>query len=115
MPRTALTVREPSLTGTILTQTAVPGTGANNGVSFDNDGKTVLVVINGGAGATVPTLDATTTVSGVAFTDPVGSVANDSIPEVYGPFDRAVFGSTVGVDFSVATGVTVCALRVNRP
>lgn len=114
MARTTLTVQSTSLSGLAPTMTTVPGAGANNGVSFPNDGTTVLMVINAGTGATVPTLDAVGSLGGVALTDPTGSVANDSIPEFYGPFDRQAFGGTVGVDFSVATSVTVAAIRVPR-
>lgn len=114
MARTTITAQSTVLTGLLPTLTTVPGTGANNGVSFTNDGDTVLMVINNGAGATVPTLDATGSIGGVILADPTGSVANDGIPEFYGPFDRQAFGGTMGVDFSLATGVTVAALRVAR-
>lgn len=114
MARTTLAVQSTSISGLATAMTAVPGTGANNGVSFPNDGQTVLMVINAGTVATIPTLDATGSVGGVALADPTGSVANDSIPEFYGPFDRQAFGGTVGIDFSAATGVTVAAIRVPR-
>lgn len=114
MTRLVIATQAPTLTGLVPTMTAVPATGANNGVSFANDGSTLLMVINDGASASVPTLDATGMVGGVALTDPVGSVTNDGVPEIYGPFDREAFGGTVGVDFSLATGVTVAAIRVPR-
>lgn len=112
MATTALTVFEPSLTGTIQTLVTPTGTGLSNGVTFTNDNRTVLTVINAGAGATVPTFDATRTVDGVSFTDPVGSVTNDSVPETYGPFPINIFGNTVTAGFSVATGVSVFATRL---
>lgn len=112
MATTALTVREPSLTGTIHTLVTPTGTGLSNGVTFANDGRTTLTIINAGAGACVPTFDATRTVGGVAFTDPTGSVTNDSIPEEYGPFPINVFGNTVTAGFSLATGVSVYATRL---
>lgn len=114
MAVTPLTVFDPALSGTVITMTTPTGTGLPNGVSFANDGQTVFMVISAAAGATVPTFDATGTLGGVQLTDPTGSVANDSVPKVFGPFDRSAFGSTVAVGFSVATGVTCAAIRMPR-
>jgi len=114
MAVTPLTVLEPALGGTVLTQTTPTGTGLSNGVTFANDGQTFIEIINAGAGACTPTFDATGTLGGVALTDPTGTVANDSVPKVFGPFDRAAFGATVTVGFSLATGVTCCAFRLPR-
>lgn len=115
MAVTPITVFDPSLAGTVLTQTTPTGTGLANGVSFANDGQTCAQVINGGASGCVPTYDATGSLGGVALTDPTAtSVANDSVPVLLGPFDRAAFGSTMTIGFSLATGVKVCAIRMPR-
>lgn len=115
MAVTPISTFDPSLAGTVLTQTTPSGTGLANGVSFTNDGQTCLLAIFGGTGTTVPTLDATGSLGNVALTDPTETaIANDSVPVLIGPFDRAAFGSTMTVGFSVATGLKVSAIRMPR-
>lgn len=113
MARVALTPQATSLAGLTATMTAAPATGANNGISFTNDGDTILRVTNGGAGATVLTLDATGSLGGVGLIDQTPSVPAGATMD-FGPFPREAFGSPVGVDFSVITSVTVAAIRVPR-
>lgn len=115
MAVTALTIYEPVLAGTKPVPVAPTGTGLGNGVSFANDGQTCLVGINAGAGSSTPTYDATGSLGGVALTDPTGTaIANDSVPVLMGPFDRAAFGATMTIGFSLATGLTVFAVRLPR-
>lgn len=114
MARTAITPANSTIAGLAPTMTTMPGTGANNGITFTNDGDTLLIVVNAGAGSATLTLDATASFGGVALTDPTEAVANDSVPNIFGPFDPSIFGSTVAVDSSLATGVTVTAVRIPR-
>lgn len=115
MSVTALTVYEPSLAGTKPVPVAPSGTALANGVSFANDGATVLVAINAGAGPSTPTYDATGSLGNVPLTDPTATaIANDSVPVLLGPFDRAAFGTTMTAGFSLATGLTVFAMRLPR-
>lgn len=111
MSRTAASVQEVVITGLAATLAAVPGTGANNGITFSGDG-TILAVKNAGAGSCTLTLDATAYVDGIALSDQTPACTNDSTVRYYGPFGPAAFGGTVGVDFSLATGVTYAVLHL---
>lgn len=115
MPRTAISVQRIGLTGLAPAYTAMPGTGANNGISFSNDGETFLEVINTGTGAATLTLDATGMLAGIALSDQTANVANGGVAHHIGPFPPEAFGGTVGVDSSLAVGVTCAAIRLPRP
>lgn len=113
MARTPATVQEIVITGLAATLAAVPGTGANNGITFPGDGA-ILAVKNAGAGACVITEDATAYVDSIALADQAPSCANDSVVRYYGPFGPAAFGGTVGIDFGLATGVTYAVLHLSH-
>jgi hypothetical protein len=114
MATTALVVYEASIAGTAVVPVTPSGTGLANGVTIPNDGNTVVTAINAGAGSSVVTEQATGSKAGAAYTNPTGSVPNDSTPRIFGPFDREVYGTTVTLGFSVATGVTCWATRLPR-
>lgn len=111
MSRTAKTVQDIVLTGLAPTMAAPPGTGANNGITFDGS-NTFLVVSNAGAGSCTLTFDATAYVDSIALTDQTATCTNDSTARYYGPFGPSAFGGTVGVDFSLVTGVTCAVVRL---
>lgn len=114
MARTSATIQPLVPGGLKLTMTAFPTTGANNGIKFANDGNTCVLFVNAGAGAATLTEDATGTIAGIGLTDPTFSVSNDSVPHVVGPFDRQAYGGTVGIDSSLATGLTFAVFQISR-
>jgi hypothetical protein len=111
MSRTAKTVQDIVITGLAPTMAAPPGTGANNGITFDG-GNTFLAVNNAGAGSCTLTFDATAYVDGIALADQTATCTNDSATRYYGPFGPSAFSATIGVDFSLVTGVTCAVVRL---
>lgn len=111
MPRVAATVQDVTLAGLNPTFTAVPGAGANNGITFDS-ANTILIVTTAGTVITL-TLDATGTVDGVALTDSAPAMPATGT-RYFGPFGAGAFSGTVGVDFSVTTGGTYAVIRLPR-
>lgn len=115
MARTNKAAESTTLAGLAPTMTTMPATGANNGFTLTgNTGDQELIVKNAGVGAATLTFDATGRVAGIAISDQTASCANDSVVRHYGPFPPEVFGSSVGVDSDVATGVTVGWVTVAR-
>lgn len=106
MARTALEVQRITLDGFTPAFTA-----ANvDGHSVSNDRSDVfLYVKNGSASAMTVTIVTPQTVLGLAVADKAISVAAGS-EVVVGKFPRATFGSSLTVDFSAVTSVTVAAL-----
>jgi hypothetical protein len=113
MARTPRTPQDLTLAGLAPTMAAPPATGANNGITFPAD-ECWLVVMNAGAGVCTLTYDSTAFVGGIALADQTATCANDSTIRSYGPFSPAAFGGTVGVDFSLVTGVTCAVLHLPR-
>jgi hypothetical protein len=111
MSRVAKTPQDITLAGLAPTMAAPPATGANNGITFPAD-NCWLVVFNAGAGTCTLTYDSTAYVGGIALADQTATCANDSVTRHYGPFSAAAFGGTVGVDFSLVTGVTCAVLHI---
>jgi hypothetical protein len=111
MARTTVTPQDVTLAGTNLTMTAVPGTGANNGIQFDSS-NTILVVTTTGTLTTL-TIDATGSVDGVSLADSTPATPATGT-RYYGPFGAGAFSGTVGVDFSSTTGATYGVLRLPR-
>ena len=93
-PNNGSTVQQPA--GTAANQTG-------GGNSFANDGKVMLQIINSTTSATTVTVDIPGTVAGAAVTDPVVSLANTIHTEWLGPFDPAIYGTTVTVTGSANT------------
>lgn len=89
-----------------------------NGMKFDNDGSTLLLVINTGAGACTVTIRAVADEAGRTV-DVVLVVPITTGRAIAGPFRPQWWNQrvapdvgAVGVDFSTGTGVSVAALRL---
>lgn len=93
-PNNGSTVQQPA--GTAANQTG-------GGNTFVNDGRTVLQIINSTAAATTVDLTIPGTVAGAAIADPQVALANTIHTEWLGPFDPAIYGTTVTVTGSAAT------------
>ncbi|MEK7765269.1 MAG: hypothetical protein AAB368_03430 [bacterium] len=115
MAYTAKTVEDIVRTGLAATYTAAPGTGAGNGFSIQNDGRTILHVKNVAAGGDcVVTIVTPNTVDGLALADRTVTVA-DGAERFIGPFPPSIYNEsdgTIRVDFSEITNVTLAALRM---
>ena len=87
---------------------------AAGGDTFTNDGNTIYIVKNGGAGSITVTFDDTgsiSPVSGKTF-DPDVDVVIPAAQDAYiGPFTTARFGTNCSVTYSGVTSVTVAAIR----
>jgi hypothetical protein len=84
-----------------------------NGMSFPNDGNTLLRVKNT-SGSPITVTVASVPCSHGRTSDIVQSVAATTGDAQIGPLDPALFnqsGAVVNVDFSAATGVTVAAIK----
>jgi hypothetical protein len=92
--------------------TAAPNAGAGNGITFGSSGNEFLIVTTSGTVATL-TLDATGRIDGVALADPTVTLPATGTRYI-GPFGPGAFGGSVGVDFSVITGVTYAVVRLPR-
>lgn len=110
MPRTALTVQSLGLNGQL--NATMTNADAANGMSFLNDGQTMLVVRNADASAK------TVTVKSVPDewnrSGDVVCVVSASGIGIFGPFTPAVFNQpdgTINVDFSAATSTTIAAAK----
>lgn len=115
MPRTDKAPERTTLAGLAPTMTAMPATGANNGLTLtSNTGDQLLAVKNAGVSVATLTFDATGSVAGIAIADQTASCANDSVERFYGPFPPEVFGGSLGCDSSLATGVTVGWITLPR-
>lgn len=77
-----------------------------------NDGKTILHVKKSGAGACTVTLDTPATFRGQAIANPTVSVPATTGDKMIGPFPVDLYGSTLNVTYSEATGLTHAAIRV---
>lgn len=117
MARTALVVQNPRTTNGItgLTTVEVAGDAAAD-VGFPNDGQTILLVRNGGAGAHVLTFDTPGTVEGQAIGNPSAPSLGAGLWGCYGPFPRATFNQDDGMVYVSSDGTkTECkyvAIRV---
>lgn len=114
MPRTSIAVQSvPFQKSSAITYTAADST---NGMMFDNDGYTVLLVKNGGASPINVTIRAVTDEAGRSV-DEVRSVANGT-DAVFGPYrpawwnQRSTDLGKVYVDFSASASVNVAALKI---
>lgn len=92
----------------------VAATAGAGGDEFENDGRTLVEVVNGGGAPITVTLDIKSTVDGGAVTDPTVSVAAGARKRI-GPFPTGVYNDTTTgrakVTFSGVTSVTVEAFR----
>lgn len=95
-------------TGIVPTFAAAAAGGDTADVS---NGRTFLVVKNGGGSAVTVTLVTPGTVGGFAIADPTYSVANGGERWI-GPLDPALFGTVVSISYSAVTSVTVGAVSV---
>ena len=83
------------------------------GDTFDNDGRTFLIVRNGGGSPMTVTVDSTQLCSqGFDHNEPTAvSVANGA-ERWFGPFPPTRFGTPAAVSYSAVTSVTVAAVRM---
>lgn len=108
-----LATQEPSLTGTVVTYTAVSASD-----TFVPDDRTLLHVKNGGGSpSTVTVTTPGTAAGGLAITDSISSVANGT-EEFIGPFPTQHFADPATglatVTFSFTTTVTVAVVRATQ-
>lgn len=110
-----LTVQKAAESGGMTLVAAAAG-----GDTFKNNGQTLLVVKNGGAGAVAVTVTAqntspdTRTYGAVTKANGGGSVAAGAV-DVFGPFPSAAFNNSTGqvaVTYDQVTSVTVAAVSV---
>lgn len=101
------------LTGLNLTTNLVSLT-SFTGVTFSNDGRMFLVMVNG-ATASNATVKIGTTVEGQAVASPTAYAVPVSATSVIGPFNAdfaaAGFGGIVEIDFSSVVGLSVILIR----
>jgi hypothetical protein len=112
MARVAMVADSISRAGVAATYAAV----TVDGISFVNSEREFLHVKNGGAGATVVTLQTVGFVDGIAIPDRSVSIPAGE-ERFIGPFSAAYTRTTdanVYVDFSVLTSVTVALLQLSR-
>ncbi len=83
---------------------------AGGGDTFENTGKEVFVVNNGGGGAVTVTFATPVTVDGLAVADLTASVGAGASRAI-GPFPPQVYGENVSVSYSGVTSVTVAVMR----
>jgi hypothetical protein len=108
MSRTALTVQETSRDGLEPSYTA----GNADGHSVANEGKKTFVhVKNGSAASITATFQTSATVDGLAVADKTVSVPAGE-ERMVGPFPTAYYGTTLSVDLSAVTTVTIAAIKV---
>lgn len=117
MPRTSLTVQEPTRTAQINAPTANAADFAN-GNRFINDGKTILIVANGSGGALTVTIPYGTTVDGLTVAPQTYSIPDGSTGAILGPW-KSTYNQTldsvpnsVAINWSTGTSVTVKVIRV---
>jgi len=82
--------------------------------TFQNSGKTILLVENGSGGELTVTVVTPSTVDGLAVSDRTVTVANGA-KKVIGPFPVNVYNDSdnnVTVNFSATSSVTCMALRI---
>jgi len=117
MARTNIPVQVAPQYGSAIASITWTSADSVNGMSFVNDGQTVLLVKNGDAASK------TVTVSGVANSRTFNIApskaysVNANNSAAAGLFQRDAFNQSTGVvhvDFSAATNVTVAAIRLSR-
>lgn len=114
MSQTALTVQKPGLTAAALTAAAADGV---NGNFFINNGRTLLIIKNGGASSITATV--------TSVPDPYNRTGDVTVTVaagaemVVGPFEQTLFNQASGVtaggvqlSYSGATSVTVSAVSM---
>lgn len=86
---------------------------AAGGDTFDNNGRTFLVVNNGGAGVITVTVDSVTPCSyGSDHNEPSAASVAAGAERLFGPFPTTRFGASTAVSYSAVTSVTVAAVRL---
>lgn len=108
MPGTALVPQTPTTTGAVVTRTAAA---AQN--SIPNNGKILLLVVNGSGSSINATAIATLTADGTALGNKVVAVAAGA-EKVIGPFPPGIYNfadGTMELDISVITSVTIAVLQ----
>lgn len=101
-----LATQTPTPAGVVITRNAVSASD-----TFENSGRTLIEVVNGGAGALTVTIPVSSTVDGLAVEDrTVAFTAGQT--KVLGPFPPGIYGSTVTLEFSATTSVTAAVIQV---
>jgi hypothetical protein len=108
---TALTVQTLAIT-TGVTPTFASAAAAGN--SFTNDGNTFLEVKNG-SGAAVNITITVGSYAGFAFVDKSYTIPATTGDRMIGPFNPAIFGSSVVVNYASITTVTAAAFELPNP
>lgn len=110
MARTTLTVTTTAASGTVWP--AMSAADAANGNQFTNDGRTGMIIANGGGAPITATITTNNTYNVGSTTYAVNDltvVVATGTSKIVGPFDRTLFNSSgsVLVDWSNDTLVTV--------
>jgi hypothetical protein len=111
MARTALTVTDTAGPAGVTTP-ALVAVDAVNGNSFANTAREWIRIDNASGGSLTVTFITTATYQGYAIADKPVTIANGA-SRTCGPFDTALFSSSVGVDYSTGTGVTAQVLKLS--
>ena len=103
------TVQKVTRVGVVPTENAVAASD-----TFQNDGKTILIVTNGSASTLVVTIVTPGTVDGLAIGDRTVSIAA-GVKEAIGPFQRRIYNYSDGdvtVEYDGTASVTAAVLRI---
>ena len=119
MARATLTVATTTPDNGVLdlttTATTTPGTGAGNGVQFNNSLDSFLVVNQTGSTSSTLTVNVGSTLLGQAVAGFTASVPGVAGIYIVGPFHSSLNQPGTGliaIDFSSATGITVGAAQL---
>lgn len=119
MARTTLTVLNAVRSGLLVRDSDL--TAANtDGHAFENDGATVLLLVNTNASGRTITVQTPGTVDGLAVADLSISIAAGNVTVqrlITATFPRVIYNQsdrTVYVDYSATAGLSVAAVRIPR-
>lgn len=112
MARTDIPVQSMDPNGNVLiTMTAAD---SSNNMEFLNDGRTVLMVVQGGSGT--PTVTVVSVADAIGRTGDIVRATSINTTRVYGPFSpKSAWNQTngkVNLDLDTSTGTTVAVIRL---
>jgi hypothetical protein len=113
MPRSALSIQQPSLAGLDL----VAGSANVDGHAVPGTADVLVKVINGSAAPITVSIPPTETFDGLTLSNGGGPVPAGAT-RYFGPFRARLFNQTDGtvwINYSAVASVTVAALRLVRP
>lgn len=90
---------------------ATAASAAGGGDVFPNNGKTIVEIINGGAGSITPTFAATGVLPSGAAISNVATAVAAGVTRVFGPFPTNEFNNSSGQVAITYTGVSSVTVR----